>query len=288
MEVGMGGRLDATNAIDPVLSVITSIDYDHEKHLGKTLEEIAREKAGIFREGVPGIAQDGAPEVLESLRRVAGRVGAPLTIVENIGKVRPDNRTFDLSWYGTWLWGLRSPLPGRHQIGNSTLAAVAALELRDSGFRSSNDAIRRGLARVHWPGRYEKIAKNPLIILDGAHNPAAMRALIETLKSENVPTPIISVVAFMSDKDCDGILDQVRKCSDTLVATCLPHDRCLDATELAGRAREKFATIHVIPDPIQALTLARNLVGRGGTVLVTGSLYLVGQIREAILGPEAS
>ncbi|MCZ7583887.1 MAG: bifunctional folylpolyglutamate synthase/dihydrofolate synthase [Deltaproteobacteria bacterium] len=287
MEVGLGGRLDATNAIEPVLSVVTQIDYDHEKHLGKSLEEIAREKAGIFREGVPAIALDGAPEVLESLRRVAGRVGAPLTIVENIAKVRPDKRTFDLQWYGTWLWGLRAPLPGRHQIGNASLAAVASLEMRDSGFRISNDAIRRGLATVRWPGRFERISKIPLVILDGAHNPSAVRSLVATLREEKVPEPIIPVIAVMSDKDPDGMLNELKGLSDTLVATCLQHDRSLDAAELAGRAKGKFAQIHAVSDAVQALTLGRNLAGRTGTVVVTGSLYLVGKIREVIMGPDA-
>ncbi|MBZ0274052.1 bifunctional folylpolyglutamate synthase/dihydrofolate synthase [bacterium] len=287
MEVGMGGRLDATNSLDPVLSVVTAIDYDHEKHLGKSLEEIAREKAGIFREGVPAIALGGAPEVLESLRRVAGRVGAPLTIVDESPKIHPDHRTFDLSWYGTWLWGLRSPLPGKHQIMNSSLAAVACLELRDAGFRISNDAVRRGLARVRWPGRFEIVARAPFVVLDGAHNPSAVRALADTLEVENVPKPLIPVVAIMSDKDVDGILDQVRRMSDTVVLTCLTHERSLDATDLGHRARGKFAHIHVIPDPVQALSLARSLSGSNGTIVVTGSLYLVGQVRELILGPDA-
>ncbi len=287
IEVGMGGRMDATNVIEPVLSVITGIEYDHECYLGKSLEEIAREKAGIFREGVPAIALSNAPEILESLRRVAGRVGTPLTIVENIAKVRPDRRTFDASWYGTGLWGLRSPLPGRHQIANSTLAAIAALELRDSGFRISSEAIRRGLWKVRWPGRFERIGKKPHVILDGAHNPAAICALTNTLRWENLPKPIIPVVALMSDKDCKGVLDNLSKCADTLVTTCLPMNRSLDATDLANHAKAYFPKIHAATNPVHALAHARKLAGPEGTVVVTGSLYLVGHIREAILGPNA-
>lgn len=287
MEVGMGGRLDATNVIEPVLSVVTQIDHDHDLHLGKSLEEIAREKAGIFREGVPGIALDGPGEVLESLRRVAGRVGAPLTIIEDIAKIHPDGRTFDLSWYGTGLWGLRSPLPGRHQIRNSALAAVSSLELRDCGFRISADAIRRGLGKVKWPGRFETIARNPRVILDGAHNPSAGAALVDTLKRLRVATPIVPVVAIMSDKDINGFLDAVAPCSDTIVVTNVPNDRSMDATELAGLAKDKFTRIHAVPDPLEALGLARRLAGKTGTVVVTGSLYLVGAIREAVLGPDA-
>jgi len=242
----------------------------------------------VKKRGSSARASPGSP--CSGRRRLwnpSGRVGAPLTIVEDIGKIHPDGRTFDLTWYGTGLWGMRSPLPGRHQIGNGSLAAVAGLELRDSGFRISNEAIRRGLANVHWPGRFERVAKNPLVILDGAHNPSAIRALIATLKSEGVPKPIIPVVAFMSDKDYEGILNELRKESRTLVATCLPHGRCLDATETAGYAKGKFDHIHAIPDPVQALTLARNLAGRGGTIVVTGSLYLVGSIREILLGHDA-
>lgn len=287
IEVGLGGRLDATNVIEPVLSVITQIDHDHDKHLGKTLEEIAREKAGIFREGIPGIALDGPPEVLESLRRVAGRVGAPLTIVENIAKVHPDGRTFDLSWYGTGLWGLRAPLPGKHQVHNAALSAVAGLELRDCGFRISNEAIRRGLSKVRWPGRFETIAKSPRVILDGAHNPAAIHALAETLRSLRIAEPVIPVMALMSDKDAQGVLANLSKISDKVVLTSLPNDRCMDVTDLAAVARDKFDDIHAVPDPIEALALGRRLAGKTGTVVVTGSLYLVGAIREAILGPDA-
>lgn len=286
-EVGMGGRLDATNALDPVLSVITSVDFDHEKHLGRTLEEIAREKAGIFREGVPGVALDGPPEVLDSLRRVAGRVGAPLTIVDDQAQLHRDGRTFDLSWYGTGLWGLRTPLPGRHQVQNSSLAAVAGLELRDLGFRISSEAIRRGLLRTRWPGRFELLGRNPQVIMDGAHNPAAITALVDTMRSEGCEEPVIPVVTMLQDKDVNGSMRVLSELGDTIVVTSVNSDRGMDAEELRDIAREHFAHVHAVPDPVQALALGRRLAGRSGTVIVTGSIYLVGHIREAILGPEA-
>jgi dihydrofolate synthase/folylpolyglutamate synthase len=289
VEVGLGGRLDATHAWDGGVAVVTNVALDHTERLGATIAAIAREKAAIIERG--DVAVTGAcGEALAIVRRRARRVGAPLTEVSPaplLGWDR-DGLTVALPRLGATRVGLR----GRHQAANVAVADATLDALATAGIATIDDeARRRAYATAVWPGRLELLrVDGDEILLDGAHNPAGAAALaqaIDDLRPWLAPMPMTLVMAVMADKDVDGIIAALLGASSllgaTVVATTLDAERAMPADELAARWRaagSRLAEVAAVPDPLDAVAAAR---GRPGPTVVAGSLYLVGSVRGALV-----
>jgi dihydrofolate synthase / folylpolyglutamate synthase len=285
VEVGLGGRLDATHAWDGGVAAVTNVALDHTDRLGPTIAAIAREKAAIIERGDRAVT--GAEgEALAIIRRRARRMGAPLT------EVRPapllgwdrDAITVELPRLGSVRVGLR----GRHQAANVAVADAVLDALESAAIAHADEpARRRGYADATWPGRLELLTiDGDEILLDGAHNPAGAAALavaLDDLHPHLQPGPLSLVVASMADKDVDGIIAALARAQSlegaTVIATTVDAARAMAADELAGRWRSPgpgVSAVAVEPDPLRALERARE---RPGPTVVAGSLYLVGAIR---------
>jgi dihydrofolate synthase/folylpolyglutamate synthase len=289
VEVGLGGRLDATHAWDGGVAVVTNVALDHTDRLGTTVAAIAREKAAIIERG--DIAVTGADgDALAIIRRRARRVGAPLTEVSPapIRGWDRDGLTVELPRLGATRVGLR----GRHQAANVAVADALLDALATAGIASIDDeARRRGYATAVWPGRLELLrVDGDEILLDGAHNPAGAAALaqaLDDLRPWLSPGPATLVMAAMADKDVDGIIAALLGASSllgaTVIVTTLDAARAIPADELAARWRaagSRLAEVAAVPDPLDAVAAAR---GRPGPTVVVGSLYLVGAVRAALV-----
>jgi len=297
VEVGLGGRLDATNVIAPLVSIITTIGLDHQEYLGNTLEAIAFEKAGIIKQGTPV---------------VVGRVGeGPLSVIDAAAAQRQAacvvlGRDFDTTGeepgcfaYRGLRWrdeGLACPLPGRHQLDNAA-CALAALEMAAGcGVRVSERARRNGLSAVRWPGRLELAGRRPDIWLDGAHNPHAAEALAEYLRTmwarrgASAIGRLILVVGMMQDKDRRRILAILTAVPGVshLILTRAGHPRAAAPEELAQDAADLGVPITVKATVGEALACARTLAGEDDTICVTGSLLVAGEAKAMLEGTPVS
>jgi dihydrofolate synthase/folylpolyglutamate synthase len=264
VEVGLGGRLDATNALDPVVSVITPVSYDHTAILGRTLGAIATEKAGIVRRGRPALVAEQRPAAARAIQRVSHSAGADLRVV------RPLDAHADLG------------LSGEHQRQNAALAAAAARTLA-----VADDAIAKGLRAVVWPARYEIVPGRPPIVLDGAHNGASAEALARTLRQERGGRRVVLVVGINRDKDARAVLRALARIASAIVATRSASGRASSAEDVARIATHLGRRAVAAPDLTAALRIARASAGRNGLVCVTGSLALVGDARTALGLPPA-
>lgn len=279
VEVGLGGRLDATNVLQPCVAVITNIALDHQEYLGRTLAEIAAEKAGIVKPGVP-IVTAARGDALTVIRQAAARLQSPVICVpESYRWAVTDSslggQTFNLDGPRERYEGLRVALAGRHQIENAVLAVAVAETARDQGIPLDTSAIRRGLADAVWPGRLQVLQGRPRIILDGAHNPAGTEALAAFLTEHRARLGrLVLVFGVLQDKDWETMLGHLGPLADEIVLTHPPSQRGTDPAALAPIAR-RHARAMVAPDPAKALTLARQAAGPDGTILVAGSLYTV-------------
>ncbi len=277
VEVGMGGQYDSTNVLDPLVSVLTNVSLDHQRFLGNTVEAIAAEKVAIARPG--HVLVTGVSEALHE--RVVGpalvRIGATAVRLHQDVHVRRDDGRIDWRGRRLALRGARLALKGTFQADNAALALAAAEALADAGWPVEDAAMRTGLARTWWPGRFQKVASRPTVILDGAHNPGAAERLRETLSAYAQARPMVLVHATRPDKDFRAVLSCLLPLCDHCVETTAPG--LCDPEAVAEVAREVSACpVEVCPDLGRALALARRLAGEGGTVLVTGSLYLVGAV----------
>jgi len=271
LEVGLGGRLDATNATEPVVSVIVTIGLDHTGTLGTSLTAIAGEKAGIIRAGrtlVSGVAQPEARAVLAERCR-------------DLGASLLDARATPLPS------GVRLTLDGEHQRDNARVA-IAAFEAfaGELGLASDPRAVRRGLEMTRWPGRLQLVPGSPSILLDGAHNAAAAEALAAHLALRGGPKPVL-LFAAMADKDVIGMLGPLAPHVASVVTTRPDVLRAADSRDLAVAARALGIPAGAEPEPPKALERVRGLAGPGGLVLVAGSLYLVGAVAAVLEGGAA-
>ena len=296
-ETGLGGRFDATNVVPPpVVTVISNIDLDHTEVLGETVAEIAREKAGIIKEGSRVVASVSCPESLEVLVEVSQARGVALSVVreEPAGDHKPRYRVCDLhqdgatfSYLGaSWnLNGLHVSMEGRHQVENASLA-VAALEqlCLNLGAEISPENVRVGLKRARWPGRLEKMMDAPRVLMDGAHNPNGARVLAEALRQLYRGRRIHAVIGFLSDRDPDAMLQGMRPVlNGTVVATRTPVLRGLEVDALvaaAGRNLSSQCEIMGREDVSEAVQLCLDRADPDDVVVIWGSLYLVGAARE--------
>lgn len=302
LEVGLGGRLDATNVITPLVSVITNVSMDHEAHLGNTLTEVATEKAGIIKSAIPLVTGVAADESLQVVSATCAAREAPFYLLGRDFTVSGDS---DSSWNYTGISGqamhnLPSVMRGVHQMDNTGLALAVLECLVDHGFSVSESLIRQSLPQVHWPGRLEyfcleaesrksipcegEIGKKQYL-LDGAHNPAGLTSLTRSLENDFSYERLICIWASMSDKDIAKTLDQMIPLCDTLIFTRPEAERSATIATLRNFVPPSFnGTIYDAETVEEALLQAETLAEADDLICVAGSLYLIGAAREILLG----
>ena len=276
IEVGMGGRLDTTNVITPAVSVITPVALDHCGKLGDTPAEIAREKAGIIKPGVTVVSAPQEPAVLDVLEQVAREQDAPLVVV---GRDVSANIVNDSIYYNGIEWtvgDVRVPIHGRMQRENAATALATLESAARAGVAVTTGAAREGIAKVSWPGRLQVVGERPEIMLDGACNPAAMAAVCGWCADRPVAGATIAVFSICSDKEVEAVMALLDECVDAVIATTVDNPRILPLGELVARAPERL-DVTMESDVHAAIDRAVALAGPEGRVVVTGSLYLVGE-----------
>jgi dihydrofolate synthase/folylpolyglutamate synthase len=285
-EVGLGGRLDATNILSPVVAIITRIDFDHENFLGHSLREIAREKAGILKPDVPVVLAAQHPEAREVVLARAAELGCP--VLETSQAFRIDQESVRAGLFlarvtevssGT-SFEITPSLPGRFQLENALNALAAARLLQDRGFRISGDAITQGISGAVWPGRLEKLQSRPDVYLDGAHNPGAARELARFLEQNFAGRKVWLLYGALRDKAVDEIAGQLFPHAAEVIFTEPRTSRAISAPRLAEIAAHHASHFRVISSAEGALDLALAEAAPEDAIFITGSLYLVGQLRH--------
>ena len=288
IEVGLGGRLDATNVVTPDVCVITSISLDHTAVLGDTLTQIATEKAGIIKPAAPVVIAQQAPEALTAVKAACRRSGSePILMGRDVtwegGAAGLGGQ--DISVQGRLeQYQLSVPLLGTHQLENAA-TAVATLEvLREQGNVIPNDAVRRGFAGVSWPCRMEVLSRSPLVVADGAHNLHSMETLLSSLPRYLSYRRPVLVVGFSRDKSVEDMVRCLAGAGPVVFATGSRHPRSLPASAVADKFRDQGIPAVETPSPADALARALEAAGEDDLVLATGSLFVAAEVREAVLG----
>jgi dihydrofolate synthase/folylpolyglutamate synthase len=281
VEVGLGGRLDATNVVTPLVSLITTISKDHEAYLGSDLLSIAGEKGGIIKAGVPLVAGRFEPEITELFQATARAKGSPAYFLGRDFSVAPGaGAGFDYSGLSWRLKNLALALRGIHQRNNAAVA-LGALEITRTHFPVSEAAVREGLSKVFWPGRFEVILDRPVVILDGAHNGDGVKTLAAEVRNFLGARKAKVLFAAMADKDWPLMLGELSTVASEIVLTRVAMERSADPVKMAG-------AVHGIPVAVapNAPEAARRLIEASGpddAILVAGSLYLLGEVRPVLL-----
>jgi dihydrofolate synthase/folylpolyglutamate synthase len=262
LEVGLGGRLDATNIVTPLVCVITTVDLDHQAQLGTTLPEVAAEKAGIIKPGVPVVTGRLDATAEEVVAAAATRAGAPLVRAHDVASLPP---------------GVELALRGTHQVDNAIVAVAVLALLGRQGFSVEPAALRQALEQVEWPGRLEHLRYGTTdVLLDAAHNPAGARALAEYLRQTGWTNATL-VFGAMADKDARGMLTELVPAMAQVICTTASSARAESARVLAGIARSIGArTVEIVEEPVGALERACAISAR---VVVAGSMFLIGPLR---------
>ena len=285
-EVGLGGRLDATNILSPVVTIITRIDFDHENFLGHSLREIAAEKAGILKPKVPLVLAEQRTEAREVILARAKELGCPVVEPAKIFRIyQESSQNCSVRARVTLLDSgeileIAPSLPGRFQLENALNALAAARLLRDRGFRISDDAITQSISNTFWPGRLEKLQSAPDVYLDGAHNPGAARELANFLEQNFSGRKIWMIYAALRDKAVDEVAGLIFPHAAEVIFTAPRTSRAISAAQLAEIAGHHAAHFSVIPDAEQAFERAFTTAAPEDAIFITGSLYLVGQLRN--------
>lgn len=283
IEVGLGGRLDATNVVRPKVAVITSISYDHTAVLGNTLTLIAGEKAGIIKEGIPVVSAPQQREALTVLKKVAAQRLAPFTLVGRDVTVAPLLRslsvqTFQVRSKKIAALTLSMPLLGAHQVDNAA-TAFAALEAAELGLSYSD--IQNGFYRVKWPARFEVARQEPPVIFDSAHNRDSFARLRQTLDEYFPARPVYLVFGVSEDKMLGDMLEEIRPRATRLIATRADHPRALEAEKIVEMAAQAGVESEAATPVEAALARALELAGATGIVLSAGSLFVTAEVMRA-------
>jgi dihydrofolate synthase/folylpolyglutamate synthase len=291
VEVGLGGRFDATNTISPTVTAITSIDFDHERHLGTTLRSIAFEKAGIAKAGIPLVVGRMAPDAAAVIREVADRVGAPVVIAHDgvtlVTEMKSGRANIALTTPAATYPPTTLSLAGRHQADNAVVAARVLETWSVDHTPVDSPAVTAGLSDCEWPGRLEwlRLPGGAEVLLDAAHNPSGALALAGYLSDAQIaPLPI--VFAAMRDKDVKGMLAPIAPHASEFIATTVPSARALDAESLASEMVRVAPDAAVSSEPSADLAVARALRHVNNAV-VAGSIYLIGPLRARLLAAGA-
>jgi dihydrofolate synthase / folylpolyglutamate synthase len=285
-EVGLGGRLDATNILSPVVTIITRIDFDHESFLGHSLREIASEKAGILKPGVPLVLAEQLPEAREVILARAKSLGCEVIEPAQIfrvereslkeGRVRARIHEADTAK----VFEIALSLPGRFQLQNALNAVAAARLLQNRGFKIPDLAITQGIANTIWPGRLEKLQSAPDVYLDGAHNPGAARELAHFLDQDFQNRKLWLLYGALRDKAVDEVAGMLFPHAAEVIFTAPRTVRAVSAAQLAEITGHHAAHYSVIPDAERAFEHALAHAAPQDAIFITGSLYLVGQLRH--------
>ncbi|MGE5194686.1 MAG: bifunctional folylpolyglutamate synthase/dihydrofolate synthase [Deltaproteobacteria bacterium] len=302
LEVGMGGRLDATNVCRPAVSVITTISRDHTRQLGNRLEQIAREKAGIVKRHVPVVSGVTAEPARSVIAEACQAHQAPLFLlgrdfdcayrpaeigpgegmaVGGTASIRTPRRTWN---------DLPLPLVGEHQARNLALAAAAIERLQEKGWKIPEGAVPAGLAQLRWPGRIEILGRSPTVVVDAAHNWEAVAALLRTLDESFRSRRRILIFAATRDKDVAGMLRQLIPRFETEVVTCFQNNPLHVPVETLVRVAQQLSDqpVHAAADPAAAWKLARRLANPEDLICVTGSFFIAAELRELIIDAVAA
>lgn len=280
VEVGLGGAFDSTNVLLPLVSVITRIDLEHTAVLGSTVAEIATQKAGIIRPGIPCVSSPQLPEAQAAIAQVAQATGSQVLFGKD-----------DWSWHGSWRdfdakgpWGnwthLSLGLSGNHQVENATTALAALHFVNSGGLTVSESAIRAGFASTTWPGRFERrLIHGRDVVFDAAHTPAAAEALVDTWRSEVGTANAVVVLGMGADKEIPVFLEALRPIMYQLIATRADSPRAADPAVIAADAR--YIGVPSEVQPTVAAAIERAMTTTHSPILVTGSLFVAGEGREA-------
>lgn len=279
METGLGGRLDSTNIIRaPRVCVLTAISMDHMNVLGDTIEQIAGEKCGILKQGTPVVVSAGQyPQAMAVIERTAADRDCPL-IVPAEEPVILESGLFG-STFRFEGETYRVAMPGRHQVNNAVSAILTARELQRQGFAIRREHIVRGIEQTVLPARIQVLRRDPLLVLDGAHNEDGVRRLVDTLRAALPGQEFVFVSGMMADKEYEKALSMIAEIAGTLIATTPGNPRALPAEDLASCARSHGISASAVPDPVEACRAGLRLSEeRGCPLIVNGSLYLAGDV----------
>ncbi len=301
IEVGLGGRLDATNVVAPLVTVITSISYDHTEILGDSLAKIAFEKGGIIKTGVPVIISPQRPAAMKALRKVARERNSPLVIVGKDLLFGADSHSLEGQYFFVWTpqeqslvnafinsggeteWSplrLNIPLLGHHQVSNAATAYATLSKANECGLVISTEAIRKGFHETIWQGRFEIISRIPLVVVDFAHNRDSALKLRQTINDYFPGKPVVLIFGVSSDKDYSGILEELLPVTKILIASQSLHPRALKADEICKKVL-KFGKVCLTIVPIEdALEKALDLAGDESLVVATGSVFVAAAIKD--------
>jgi dihydrofolate synthase/folylpolyglutamate synthase len=301
IEVGLGGRLDATNVVRPLVSVITSLSIDHTQLLGTTLGEIAAEKAAIIKPGIPTVSAPQMADALEVIEEHVAQAGSRLSLVGRDWLYQPVGQSLDgsqaLIGEPGKLESYTVGLPGLFQIENAAVALAALREVERAGLTVTSEARRRGLAGVQWPGRLEVASRDPLVVLDSAHNPYSVEKLVESLETLVGKRPLIFVFGCMADKDVEGMLNVVMPVAQRIIFTQAALERAASvqrllelAAEIAASARQRGdewaqgaqPSLVAFPEVAEALQAALEHAQPDEVICVGGSLAIAGEARTAL------
>lgn len=289
LEVGMGGRLDATNVTEPRVAIITNVDLDHQEFLGSTHAEIAREKAGVIRPSRPVISACAHPDATEVIRRRAAEIGATLVEIPDFGKIsnlenREGRYSFDFNLGSESLSGISLPLAGSFQVQNAAAAVAAAWELRKDGMdRITPSTILGGLRCARWPGRLEKVCGAPLFLVDGAHNPAAAREVAKFVQENLRGRKLRLIYASMGDKAVGEISEILWPLAAEVILTKPGQPRAASPEDILSLARISPSALTMETNVAHAVEHAIAVSSPEDVILAAGSLFLVGEIKKALL-----
>ena len=290
IEVGLGGRLDATNVLDAGVCVVTSISLDHTAVLGDTIGEIAADKAGIIKPGTTVVVAPQPPEALDQiLSACQDKEAAPILVGRDVTWEElgcdNDGQRFTVRGLNAE-YHLHMPLLGSYQLENAALAVAALEALSSQGIQVPANAMEIGFARVSWPCRMEVLSRSPLLVADGAHNVYSMESLLDSLPKYLEYDRLILVAGFSRDKNVRGMAQALLKKADVIYATASRHPRSLTPAEVSGLFADSREIVSEAPTPAEALNMALDTAGDKDLVLATGSLFLTAEVRESALGIE--
>ena len=296
LETGLGGRLDSTNICRPMVCVITNVSRDHTHILGSTIRQIAWEKAGIIKANVPvisGVSQPEAIELVEQLCRERGSslmlLGRELQVsnrqVPDLGSAQASASYVDVRVGDLQIERLPVALRGAHQGGNTAMAVAVIEQLRRQGLNVSDAALRSGLANVEWPGRVEVVSRHPTVVIDAAHNWESARALVATLTADFQPRRKVLIFAATRDKDVSGLLRLLIPTFDTIIFTKYrDNPRGVPIAELKSLVHSiSNRPIHLVESPQAAWQFAKELAASDDLIAITGSFFIVAELRDHIL-----